>query len=162
MFPQIAFRLICVPLWRRHLLSFIYWAMYEEEFVGMLVLKACCTCAHTQCPWLRQVRSSDEEEAAPLYRKKLNPLLTRWTEVVLFTIAKGQTAQSHRALPYQSPWPWQEKKKKKKDFLVKKWQKQTLGASNKMSNMCREVKIPTQPKTAGKEQKNNTIKTIST
>lgn len=43
--------------------------------------------------------------------KKLNLLFTRWTEVVLFTIAKGQTAQSHRALPYQSPWPWQEKKK---------------------------------------------------
>lgn len=85
-----------------------------SEFVGMSVLKAFCTCAHTRCPWLRQVRSSDEEEAAPLYRKKLNPLLTRWTEVVLFTIAKGQTAQSHRALPYQSPWPWQEKKRKKK------------------------------------------------
>lgn len=92
-----------------------------SEYVGMLVLKACCTCAHNQCPWLRQVRSSDEEEAAPLYRKKLNLLLTRWTEVVLFTIAKGQTAQSHWALPLpESLAEWAVARKKKKDFLVKK------------------------------------------
>lgn len=63
---------------RSHTATGVYAAIFPySEFVGMSVLRACCTCAHTQCPWLRQVRSSDEEEAAPLYRKKLNPLLTR-------------------------------------------------------------------------------------